>query len=152
VIEFGRFARETRARRGLAKPETFDFLGFTHIAGIARDGKSQLKRQTSRKKRRAKLARLKEECDRRRHHAVSEQHRWLKSVLEGHYRYYAVPSNYRALKQFRNAIRFMWHRSLQRRSQRAGWNVDQLKAFEDRFPLPSPRILHPWPCVRFALR
>jgi len=77
VIEFGRFARESRERRGLPKPETFDFLGFTHVAGISREGRFQLKRRSSRKKRRAKLARLKEECDRRRHFRVVEQHRWL---------------------------------------------------------------------------
>ena len=152
VIEFGRFARENRACRGLAKPETFDFLGFTHIAGISREGKFQLKRRTSRKKRRAKLARLKEECDRRRHQGVKEQYSWLKSVLRGHYRYYAVPTNHRALAQFRRAVCFMWHRALQRRSQRARWTIPQLQAFEARFPLPAPRILHPWPVARFALR
>ncbi|HYJ09304.1 MAG TPA: group II intron reverse transcriptase/maturase [Polyangiaceae bacterium] len=152
VIEFGRSAGESRACRGLAKPETFDFLGFTHIAGISRAGKFQLKRRTSRKKRRAKLARLKEECDRRRHHRVTEQHRWLKSVLDGHYRYYAVPTNYRALAQFQRAVRYMWHRALQRRSQRARWTRARQNAFDARFPLPAPRILHPWPDARFALR
>lgn len=152
VIEFGRFAGESRAGRRLAKPETFDFLGFTHIAGISREGKFQLKRRTSRKKRRAKLARLKEESERRRHHAVKEQYRWLTSVLKGHYRYYGVPSNIRALAQFRQAVRTMWHRSLQRRSQRARWSLVQLKSFDARFPLPSPRIVHPWPDTRFNLR
>lgn len=152
VIEFGRFAREDRARRGLAKPGTFDFLGFTHIAGVSRGGKFQLKRRTSRKKRRAKLARLKEECERRRHRRVPEQFRWLKSVLNGHYRYYGVPTNIRALAQFRQAVRYIWHRSLQRRSQRARWSDADYEAFEARFPLPSPRIAHPWPTARFALR
>lgn len=152
VIEFGRFARESRARRGLAKPETFDFLGFTHIADKSRGGKFQLKRRTSRKKRRAKLARITEECERRRHHAVKAQHDWVCSVLNGHYRYYAVPTNYQALAQFRYAVRWLWHRSLQRRSQRARWNKEQRAAFERHFPLPQPRILHPWPSERFALR
>lgn len=152
VIEFGRFARESRAGRGLAKPETFDFLGFTHIAGTSRAGKFQLKRRTSRKKRRAKLARLTEESERRRHQAVAEQHRWLCSVLVGHYRYYAVPSNLSALAQFRHAASRIWHQSLQRRSQRARWNHERYAAFERRFPLPLPRILHPWPSTRFALR
>jgi RNA-directed DNA polymerase len=152
VIEFGRFARESRAGRGLAKPETFDFLGFTHIAGTSRAGKFQLKRRTSRKKRRAKLARLTEESERRRHQAVAEQHRWICSVLVGHYRYYAVPSNLSALAQFRHAASRIWHRSLQRRSQRARWNHERYAAFERRFPLPLPRILHPWPSTRFALR
>jgi len=152
VIEFGRFARESRAGRGLAKPETFDFLGFTHIAGTNRAGKFQLKRRTSRKKRRAKLARVTEESERRRHQAVPEQHRWICSVLVGHYRYYAVPTNSRALAQFRHAVSRIWHRSLQRRSQRARWNHERYAVFERRFPLPLPRILHPWPSTRFALR
>jgi RNA-directed DNA polymerase len=152
VIEFGRIARERRAGRGLAKPETYDFLGFTHIAGISRDGRFQLQRRTSRKKRRAKLARFKEESERRRHHAVKAQYDWVCSVLDGHYRYYAVPTNSRALAQFRYAVSWLWHRSLQRRSQRARWNNKQLAAFESRFPLPEPRILHPWPTARFALR
>jgi group II intron reverse transcriptase/maturase len=152
VIEFGRFARKSRAGRGLAKPETFDFLGFTHIAGTSRAGKFQLKRRTSRKKRRAKLARITEESERRRHHAVQEQYRWICSVLVGHYRYYAVPTNHPALAQFQYAVSRIWHRSLQRRSQRARWNNEQYAAFERRFPLPEPRILHPWPSTRFALR
>jgi group II intron reverse transcriptase/maturase len=152
VIEFGRFAREDRERRGLSKPETFEFLGFLHICGVSRDGKFQLKRRTSRKKRRAKLARLKEETRRRRHHRVAEQHAWLSQVLEGHYRYYGVPSNYPALAQFQRRVAWMWHRSLQRRSQRGRWSHERWKAFEQRFPLPSPRIHHPWPAQRFALR
>jgi RNA-directed DNA polymerase len=152
VIEFGRFARENRERRGLPKPETFDFLGFTHIASIGRDGKFQLKRRTSRKKRRAKLARLKEECDGRRHHRIAEQHRWLSLVLTGHYRYYGVPTNYRALNQFRYRVWDIWHRALARRSQRARWTYARREALDRRFPLPLPRIHHPWPDARFALR
>jgi RNA-directed DNA polymerase len=152
VIEFGRFARESRERRGLGKPETFDFLGFTHIAGISRNGKFQLKRRTSRKKRRAKLARIKEESERRRHHRVVEQHHWLTLVLEGHYRYYGVPTNYRALAQFRYRVWQIWHRALARRSQRSRWTYARRAAFDKRFPLPFPRIHHPWPNARFALR
>ena len=84
VLEFGRFARERRERGGLKKPETFDFLGFTHIAGTSRQGAFQLARRTSRKKRQAKLARVAEQCQRRRHDPVPEQHKWLGSVLRGH--------------------------------------------------------------------
>jgi RNA-directed DNA polymerase len=152
VVEFGRFARERRERRGLGKPETFEFLGFVHIAGTSRQGTFQLQRRTSRKKRRAKLRQLKEECRRRRHRPVVEQHAWLRSVLLGHYRYYAVPTNSRALAQFRRSVAFMWHRSLQRRSQRGRWSPERWSAFEQRFPLPQPHILHPWPSVRFAAR
>jgi RNA-directed DNA polymerase len=152
LIQFGRFARVDREKRGLGKPETFEFLGFTHIAGVSREGKFQLKRRTSRRKRRAKLARLKEEIRKRRHHRVVAQHAWLSSVLVGHYRYYAVPSNYAALAQFRHHVRWMWHRSLQRRSQRGIWNETKRHTHEERFPLPSPKILHPWPTQRFAVR
>lgn len=151
VIEFGRFAGENRARRGLAKPETFDFLGFTHIAGKRRDGKFQLTRRTSRKKRRAKLARLKEELERRRHDPVAEQHAFLSQVLTGHYRYYGVPTNAPGIDIFRRRVRGMWHRSLARRSQH-DWSAAQRLKFNDRFPLPQPRIHHPWPEQRFALR
>jgi len=149
VIQFGRFAREDRERQGLPKPETFEFLGFTHIASTARDGRFQLKRRTSRKKKQASLARLKVECRRRRHRPVVEQHAWLSSVLRGHYLYYAVPTNYRALAQFRRRLAQMWHAVLQRRSQRGRWTRAKENAFEERFPLPTPRILHPWPTQRF---
>lgn len=152
VIQFGRFAREDRARQGLSKPETFDFLGFTHIASIARDGRFQLKRRTSRKKRRAKLARLKEEIRTRRHRAVSEQHAWLSRVLLGHDRYYAVPTNFRVVAKFHDVVEGLWHRWLQRRSQRGRWTRDARHAFKDRFPLPQPHIHHPWPTTRFATR
>ena len=152
VIEFGRFAGENRAGRGLAKPETFDFLGFTHIAGKDRNGRFQLKRRSSRKKRRAKLAQLKEECARRRHEHVKEQHAWLRQVLTGQYRYYGVPTNYQTLAQFRRRVRAIWHWSLSRRSQRGRWRRAYRDAFDERFPLPQPRIHHPWPEQRFALR
>ena len=151
VIEFGRFARESRARRGLAKPETFDFLGFTHIAGISREGKFQLKRRTSRKKRRAKLAQLKEEIERRRHDPVKEQHAWLSQVLNGHYRYYGVPTNAPGIDLVCRRVWTMWHRSLARRSQRR-WSIARQQLFDAHFPLPQPRIYHPWPTNRFALR
>jgi len=152
VLQFGRFAREDRARHGLPKPETFDFLGFTHISGVSRGGRFQLKRRTSRKKRRASLARLKEECRRRRHDSVVDQHTWLSSVLRGHYRYYGVPTNSRALGQFQFHLERMWHRSLQQRSQRGGWNDSARDAFRKRHPLPPPKVYHPWPSVRFAAR
>jgi RNA-directed DNA polymerase len=153
VLEFGRFARNSRERRGQSKPETFEFLGFMHIASTSRTGgKFQLKRRTSRKKRRAKLARLKEECHHRKHWRVTEQHLWLTRVLNGHYRYYGVPTNYPALDQFRRQAAWTWHRGLQRRSQRARWSHEQWQRFEELFPLPKPRIHHPWPEQRFARR
>ena len=152
VLQFGRYARADRERHGLSKPETFDFLGFTHISGKSRGGGFQLKRRTSRKKRRASLARIKEECRRRRHHSEAEQYAWLTSALNGHYRYYGVPSNSRSLEQFRFHVERTWHRSLQRRSQRGHWTSARTTAFRKRFPLPRSRIHHPWPTQRFAAR
>ena len=152
VIEFGRFARRNRERRGLGQPETFEFLGFIHIASEDNKGRFRLRRRTSRKKRRAKLVSLKEESRRRRHDPVPEQYAWMSQVLQGHYRYYGVPNNYRALDQFQRRVARMWHRSLQRRSQRGRWTQAQWQRFAERFPLPSPRIHHPWPAARFALR
>jgi RNA-directed DNA polymerase len=147
VLRFGRFARQDAERDGRARPETFDFLGFTHIAGVSRRGEFQLKRRTSRKKRNAKLASLREEMHERRHEPVRAQHAWLSSVLEGHFRYYGVPTNYRALQQFRERVRASWHRQLQRRSQRAHWSRQHRTGFDERFPLPPPRIHHPWPAL-----
>jgi RNA-directed DNA polymerase len=151
VLQFGRFATENRERQR-RRPETFDFLGFTHITSVDRRGRFQLKRRTSRKKRQAKLAALTEECRRRRHIAVTTQHAWLSSVLLGHDRYYGVPTNHRALRQFHRAAERIWHRSLQRRSQRAKWTQPEWCSFAQRFPLPQPKIHHPWPTARFALR
>lgn len=152
VLQFGQAARWRRERDGLGKPETFEFLGFTHIAGVSRQGKFQLRRRTSRKKRRAKQAQIKQEIEKRRHDPVPEQHQWLCSVLRGHYGYYAVPTNFEALSQFRWHVRGYWFRSLQRRSQCGHWTRQQRDEFRERFPLPDPRILHPWPNKRFALR
>ena len=149
VLRFGRYAREQAARDG-RKPETFDFLGFTHISGRNRDGRFQLKRKTSREKRGAKLAALRKQMRWRMHHPVKRQWAWLQSVLRGHFRYYAVPTNYGALAGFRRGVRDAWHRALQRRSQRARWSVEKLLRFDERHPLPVPKILHPWPEVRFA--
>jgi group II intron reverse transcriptase/maturase len=147
VLRFGRFARQNAERDGRARPETFDFLGFTHIAGVSRQGAFLLHRRTSRKKRNAKLKSLREEMRERRHAPVRAQHEWLCSVLRGHYHYYGVPTNSKSLHQFRERVRACWHRQLQRRSQRASWSSKQRKAFERRFPLPLSRIVHPWPSL-----
>jgi group II intron reverse transcriptase/maturase len=152
VLRFGRYAREQSERHGEGRPATFDFLGFTHIADVNRRGGFVLRRRTSRKKRRAKLAQLKEECRRRRHHDVADQHRWLSSVLRGHCQYYAVPTNFRALSSFRWELSWTWHRSLQRRSQCGNWTLERWRRFVARYPLPLPRIVHPWPTERFACR
>ena len=147
VLRFGRFARQDVDRDGRSRPETFDFLGFTHIAARDRQGGFQLMRRTSRKKRKAKLVSLRDEMRERRHEPVPAQYAWLSSVLRGHYRYYGVPTNSRALQQFRERVRAGWHRQLQRRSQRATWDRPQRAAFDRRFPLPPSEIHHPWPSL-----
>jgi group II intron reverse transcriptase/maturase len=148
VLRFGRFARQDAKLDGRTRPETFDFLGFTHIAGVSRRGAFLLHRRTSRKKRKAKLKSLRDEMRERRHEPVRAQHAWLSSVLRGHYHYYGVPTNSKALHQFRERVRASWHRQLQRRSQRASWSGKQRAAFDRRFPLPPSRIVHPWPSLR----
>lgn len=150
VIRFGRFALQNSGLDGRKRPATFDFLGLTHIAGVDRHGRFLLRRRTSRKKRNAKLASLREEMRKRRHEPVRAQRTWLASVLHGHYRYYGVPTNLRALHQFRERVRAAWHRQLQRRSQRATWTREQLTKFEKHFPLPLPRLHHPWPSLPHA--
>jgi len=152
VLEFGSFAPERRECRGQRKPETFEFLGFVHYVGRSRRGRPLLHRRTSRKKRQAKLASLREECRIRRHHSVVEQHAWLCQVMMGHYRYYGVPTNTLAIAQFKREVEWVWHSSLQRRSQRARWSAARRNAFALKFPLPSPRVQHPWPWDRFAQR
>ena len=150
VLRFGRYAHKDCKRDGRTRPETFDFLGLTHIAGKARDGRFQLQRRTSRKKRAAKMAALRAEMRRRMHEPPAVQHRWLCSVIRGHCNYYGVPTNSPTLTMFRRHVELAWHRQLQRRSQRARWTVEQTKRFETRYPLPVPRIVHPWPDLRFA--
>ena len=149
VIRFGRFAQSECAKDG-RKPETFDFLGFTHICGRSRAGSFQLRRRTSRKKRNAKLAALSDEVRRRRHEPVVDQHRWLSAVIRGHVQYYGVPTNFEALHLFCYRLKHAWHRSLQRRSQRASWTAEKTRRFEKVFALPAPRICHPWPSLRHA--
>lgn len=151
LIEFGRFAAENRARRGDRKPETFDFLGFTHICAKTRNGRFKLKRITIKKKMRAKLSSVKTEIRRRWHHSIPEQGRWLASVLAGHYRYYGVPDNIRALQAFREAIIRLWLKALRRRSQRSGMTWERIRRFAQRW-LPTARIQHPWPTTRFDAR
>lgn len=150
VIRFGRFALRDCGLDGRRRPETFDFLGFTHIIARAPGGKSQRIRRTSRKKRAAKLAALRQEIRKRMHEPPRKQHAWLSSVLRGHYNYYGVPTNYAALQTMRYQVRQAWHRQLQRRSQKAGWTDAKRTAFDERFPLPQPRIVHPWPHQRYA--
>lgn len=152
LIEFGKFAAERRARRGEGKPETFDFLGFTHICGKKANGKGfQLWRKTKRKRLKAKAREVKEELRRHMHAPIDEQGRWLNSVLRGHYAYFAVPTNSAALSAFRHHLIVRWIRRLRRRSQRHRMTWKRMQKYIDRY-LPRPRILHPWPEQRFRVK
>ena len=149
LIELGRHAASDRQRRGVGKPETFQFLGFTHICAKTQKGRFKLKRITDSKRMRAKLRALKGEIKQRRHLPIPEQGRWLSSVLRGHYNYYAVPDNSEALRAFRHQLLRHWSTALRRRSQRTRTNWQRMSRLEARW-LPPPRIRHPWPDDRFA--
>jgi RNA-directed DNA polymerase len=151
LIEFGRFAAQHRARRGDPKPETFDFLGFTHICTKDRRGRFKLSRVTSKKRLRTKLRAVKTEMRRRMHHPLPEQGHWLARVLQGHYNYYGVPHNSRALSNFHLQVKRHWLRSLRRRSQRHRMTWERLGRLADRW-LPRPRVMHSWPNRRFDAR
>ncbi len=151
LIEFGRFAAQRRAARGLGKPETFDFLGFTHICGKGRSGSFWLRRHTVSKRLQAKLKQVKDQLKRRRHLPIPDQARWLASVVRGHLAYYAVPGNARAINAFRIQIGRHWLRALRRRSQRHRLSWQRMNRLIARW-LPPVRILHPYPEARFDVR
>ena len=151
LIEFGRFAAERRQARGLGKPETFEFLGFTHICAVARNGRFKLKRVTSKKRLQAKLREVKSELMHRRHLPIPEQGQWLGSVVRGHQRYYAVPDNSEAIRAFRTRTVRHWRHALGRRSQRADVSWERMYRLEARW-IPSARVQHPWPKARFDAR
>jgi RNA-directed DNA polymerase len=148
LIEFGRFAARDRRARGLGKPETFTFLGFTHICARTRKGRFQLKRITDSKRMRLKLSEVNTELKRRMHLPIPEQGRWLASILRGHCNYYAVPENSRALHAFRYEIIWHWLKALRRRSQRHRLTWERMQRLAARW-LPAVCILHPWPEVRY---
>jgi RNA-directed DNA polymerase len=151
LIEFGPWAALNRRKRGLGKPETFNFLGFTHICAKKRDRKNfTVLRQTMRKRLTAKLAEVKAELKRRMHDPVPEVGRWLRSVVEGHFRYYAVPMNDRALKAFRFQVVWHWYCALCRRSQRGRVTWERTYRLVDHY-LPRVRIYHPYPLRRLGV-
>jgi group II intron reverse transcriptase/maturase len=151
LIEFGRFAARSRAARGLGRPETFQFLGFTHMCARTRSGGFMLKRITISKRMRAKLREIKEELKRRRHQPVFMQGEWLASVVRGHLAYYAVPGNGHAIWAFRGRVTWHWRRALRHRSQRTRLNWERMDRLATRW-LPPARISHPWPDARFDVR
>ena len=147
-IEFGQFAERDRNRRGEGKPETFDFLGFTHISGKRRDGNFVVKRKTISKRMRAKLEEIKLQLLNRTHDPIEQTGKWLQSVVQGYFNYHAVPGNLDSLYVFRFRLTLLWRRALIRRSQRHRLNWARMRKLIERW-LPKPRILHPYPSVRF---
>jgi RNA-directed DNA polymerase len=150
LIEFGRHAARNRAARGEPKPETFAFLGFTHICAASKNGRFWVRRKTGSKRMRAKLTAVKDQLRRRRHLPIPEQGKWLASVVRGHQAYYGVPGNYRAVHAFRTQVTRHWHQTLRRRSQRGRkltW--ERMNRLVTRW-LPPTRIMHPFPEARFA--
>ena len=151
LLEFGRHAAAERARRGLGRPETFDFLGLTHICARSRAGWFQLRRRTRRDRMRAKLREIRDDLWRCRHAPLDEQGAWLGKVLRGYFAYHAVPTNSVALSEFRGVVLWHWLRALRRRGQRDKSTWASINRLADRW-LPRPRILHPWPNQRFAVK
>ncbi|HEY6219617.1 MAG TPA: group II intron reverse transcriptase/maturase [Gemmatimonadaceae bacterium] len=150
LIEFGRFAADRRAQRGLGKPETFNFLGFTFICGKTRRGKFLITRKSRSDRMRAKLKEIRKGLRRRMHEPLPKQGKWLAQVVGGYFNYHAVPTNAPALATFRFLVAELWRRTLRRRSQKDRTNWQRIERLAELW-LPPPRILHPWPELRFAV-
>ena len=150
LIRFGRFAMRDAVRfDGRRKPETFDFLGFTHFCRVNRNGKFLVGRTTMRKRLTAKLKGVKEELRKRMHESIVKQGRWLASVIRGYFQYHAIPGNVEAIGAFRTQVARLWFRTLQRRSQKTRLTWIRMAILVNAW-LPKARILHPWPEERFA--
>jgi RNA-directed DNA polymerase len=150
LLEFGPFAAANRKRRGEGKPETFNFLGFTHSCSQTKGGRFTVRRQTIRKRMQAKLREVKTELRRRMHAPIPEVGAWLRSVVLGHNRYFGVPMNGPALNTFRSQVGWHWHRVLSRRSQRGRVRWDRMRRLIGRW-LPAVRIVHPYPLRRMGV-
>jgi group II intron reverse transcriptase/maturase len=149
LIRFGRFARrDCRRFDGRRKPETFNFLGFTHYCGVNRNGKFMVRRITMRKRLTAKLHAVKAELRKRMHHSLIEQGAWLDSVVKGYFNYHAIPGNWEALGTFRTQTTRLWYKTLRRRSQKTRLTWEHMTRIANAW-LPKARILHPWPERRF---
>jgi RNA-directed DNA polymerase len=149
LIEFGRFAAKNRKQRGEGKPETFHFLGFTHICGHSwKDGKFFVLRKTIRERLLAKLKQVKDALRVRMHLPLAEVGKWLRSVLQGYFNYHAVPDNLASLRRFRFEVRKRWLRVIRRRSQRSGMTWELFERLAAQW-LPEPTVLHPYPHLRF---
>jgi len=150
LVEFGRFAAGNREERGKGKPETFAFLGFTHICGTTSKGKFILLRKTIASRMRAKLKEIKQTLRKRMHWSVPEVGAWLKSVLVGHYRYYGVPNNWRMLSEFRWSVLKLWYKTLLRRSQKHRMNWKRMYRVSRPW-LPTPCIYHVYPSRKLCV-
>ncbi|MCP5119557.1 MAG: group II intron reverse transcriptase/maturase, partial [bacterium] len=152
LIEFGRYAAERRRRRGAGKPETFNFLGFTHICGRSREqGYFTVHRKTIGKRMAGKLKEIRQQLRRQRHDPTGETVRWLNSVVRGYFQYHAVPGNEQRLRAFRKDVLRGWLWALRRRSQRSRWTWERFLEWLGVL-LPEVKVLHPYPDVRFAAR
>ena len=148
LIEFGRYAAERRGKRGQGRPETFDFLGFTHCCGIDQQGKFQVVRLTAKKRMRASLTAIREKLYQRRHEPVPVVGAWLQRVLNGYFAYHAVPTNLLRLDGFRTEVCRAWRHALLRRSQRHRLNWSRFNRLTRKY-VPPCRVLHPYPEERF---
>jgi RNA-directed DNA polymerase len=152
LIEFGRFAELNRREHGKGKPETFDFLGFTHRCGRTWKGnRFQVQRTTVKKRLRAKLQGVREQLTRQKHRSIAEVGQWLSRVVRGYFNYHAIPGNMRALRTFRDQVCWTWLRALRRRGQKRPITWAKMSKLEQRY-LPVARILHPYPAERFNAR
>lgn len=151
LLEFGPFAAGNRRRGGRGKPETFNFLGFTHICGKKRsNGRFTVLRQTRRSRLQAKLKAVKAELRRRWHDPIPAVGKWLRSVVIGHIRYYGVPMNSRALNVFRFQVGRLWHRALARRSHKGRVTWERMRRIIGQW-LPPARVCHPYPLRRMGV-
>ena len=150
MIEFGRWAIADRRQRGAGKPETFDFLGFTHLCEINRkSGYFMVRRKTARKRKRAKLREIERQLRMRMHAPLRETGEWLRSVVGGYNRYHGVPGNIRTLTGFGRVAARLWLRTLRRRSHKRRMSWRRFYGLEDRY-VPRARVCHPFPERRFA--
>ena len=148
LIEFGRFAAENRKKRGEGKPETFNFLGFTHICGKTRQGKFMVLRKTIRKRLQAKLKEITAELRRRMHETIPEVGAYLRSVVAGYIRYFGVPMNGASIGMFYLEVCRRWMKVLRRRSHKHNLSWERMKRLIAQW-IPPARICHPYPLIRF---
>ena len=150
VLEFGRFAAQHCAQRGLRRPKTFDFLGFTHICGVTRtNGRFTVMRLTSSKRMRATLNAIRQTLKRRKHEPIPVIGKWLRRVIQGYFNYHAVPGNTWRLSTFRKEVGRAWLHALRRRGQHGRMSWARFMRYVARY-VPLVRVLHPCPNQRFT--